>query len=386
MNRLQTLLGALSLGFLTACGGGSGGSVDTPPAVIPAGNTDPAPPQLGVQVDRMGRAAIATALISPLADADTRGSDLDEYNSAEQFAWPAFADQVRASLAVYDSLDGMCGNQILADLGETGPARYDTFTGALVDDRLYVNSTSGACQQYLAVELDATGLAGNMDCGGRTPLHDTIDVSYTALSNDLTIPVGDGVDADDRAVSLNSFPFLVEGDPPPPPPPLGFQIDRMGRAAIATALISPFDAPNRDPDLDAYNASAEADWDAFEGNIRANMAFYDGFDGMCGNQLLIDDDAAGPERYDFLAGVLTDDRLYVNSANGNCAQYLAVELDASGLIPNDDCGGRTLRHDTVDVSYTALMNDLAVDFGDGVDEDDLVHFNTGFPFLVAPLE
>lgn len=382
---LQPIFLAIAVStLLFGCGGGGSSTVETPAVVVP--DSDPAPPVLGTQIDRMGRAAIATALVSPLADADTRGSDLDAYNAASQGDWVAFSDRIRASLAVYDGLDAMCGNQILADLGEFGPERYDAFTGALVDDRLYLNAASGACQQYLAVELDATGLASNRDCGGRTPLHDTVDVSYTALSNDLTVPVGDGVDADDRVASLNSFPFLAEFQPPPPAPALGVQIDRMGRAAIATALISPFDASVRDADLDAYNAAAEADWETFENNLRSNMAFYDGFDGMCGDQLLIDEDVTDPTRYDFLAGVLTDDRLYLNAANGNCSQYLAVEIDASGLIPNEDCGGRTLRYDTVDVSYTVLMNDLTVEFGDGVDEDDLVHFNTGFPFLVPPVD
>jgi hypothetical protein len=103
----------------------------------------------------------------------------------------------------------MCGNQILADDSVTDPARYNTLTNALVDDRLYVNAASGSCAQYFGVELDATGLVSNQDCGGRTPLYDTIDVSYTALSNDLLIPVGDGVPSDNRTHTIDQFPFLA---------------------------------------------------------------------------------------------------------------------------------------------------------------------------------
>lgn len=205
MNRLRILNVLLPSLLVVACGGDG---PEAPNPVVPL--ADPPPPALGTQVDRMGRSAIATALVSSLADDATRGAALDAYNAAPQADWGNFTTQIRASLGAFDGLDGMCGNQILADLAQTGPERYDTFAGVLTDDRLYLNAASGACTQYLAVELDVTGLAGTgEDCGGRTPLYDTIDVSYTALSNDLSVPVGDGVASDDVTHSLDVFPFLA---------------------------------------------------------------------------------------------------------------------------------------------------------------------------------
>jgi len=170
---------------------------------------DPPPPALGTQVDRMGRSAVSSGLVSPFADAAMRGADLDAYNAAVRADRGDFSEIIRASLAVFDGLDAVCGNQVLADGSLDTPARYDTLAGALTDDRLYVNSASGSCGQYLAVELNATGLVPNADCGGRTPVQDTIDVTYTALSNDLTVPVTDGVDQDDALHFTSGFPFLA---------------------------------------------------------------------------------------------------------------------------------------------------------------------------------
>ncbi|HSG87981.1 MAG TPA: hypothetical protein VLA56_02135 [Pseudomonadales bacterium] len=369
--------------ILTACGGGTGGTggTFTPPAV-PA---SPPPPALGAQIDRMGRSAIATALISPLADDEARGMDRDAYNAAAAADWAGFTDNLRANLAIYDGLDTMCGNQVLADAAAAGPERYDTLAGALIDDRLYLNADAGACVQYLGVELDATGLVANTDCGGRTPLYDTIDVSYTALSNDLTIPVGDGVDMDNFAHSLEVFPFLATPTLKPDPPALGTQIDRIGRAAILTALISPLDDPApRGVARDAYNSATPATWTDFTTNLRTSLAVFDGLDTICGNQLLADPTGTGPERYDTLAGALIDDRLYLRADSGACNQYLGVELDATGLSTNTDCGGRTPRHDTVDISYIALSNDLTIVIGDGVPSDDVIQSNSVFPFLASP--
>ncbi|MEE2890626.1 MAG: hypothetical protein VX766_00640 [Pseudomonadota bacterium] len=376
------LVGVAALALLSGCGGDSDGQNDPiEPAVQPS---NPVPPSLGVQVDRMGRAAIATALVVPFAGDEARGAALDAYNTAEQQQWSTFSEPVTASLAVYDGLDGLCGNQILADLGGTGPERYATLAGALADDRLYLDASAGACSQYLAVELDATGLAGNEDCGGRTPLHDTIDVSYAALANDLTIAIGDGVPRDDRGASIDIFPFLKATRPPPSPPALGAQVDRMGRSAIATALVSPIaDDASRGLALDAYNRAAEHEWGSFAANLRTHLAVYDALDGVCGNQFLAARGIAA-ERYDGLTAALVDDRLYVNTAAGNCSQYLAVELDATGVAVNDDCGGRTPRYDTIDISYTVLSNDLSVAVSDGVDQDDVLTFNSNFPFLAEP--
>jgi hypothetical protein len=94
--------------------------------------------------------------------------------------------------------------------------RYSFIATVLADDELYVNTTSGTCGLYLAQEAAALGLsAAAGDCGGRTPLEDVVDESYTLLTAGVTAYLGnahavtDGIDADaDHPPSATDFPFL----------------------------------------------------------------------------------------------------------------------------------------------------------------------------------
>lgn len=379
------VIGTALLTCLAACGGGGSGGrsvVGVTPPVIPA-----PPAVFARQIDRMGRAGVNTALVSPLKAAGPRGVDRDAYNVALRANWGTFKNNIRASLAVYDGLDTVCGNQVLANVADTTPARYDGLANALTDDRIYLNAASGSCRQYLAVELNATGLVANNDCGGRTPNYDTIDVTYTALTNNLTVPVGDNVNSDTFIHSENIFPFLAVHVAPPPIPAIAArQVDRMGRAGVNTALVSPLKAAGpRGVDRDAYNATLQANWGTFKDNIRGSLAVYDGLDTMCGNQILANNADTSAARYDGLANALTDDRIYLNSSSGTCNQYLGVELNATGLVTNNDCGGRTPNYDSIDVTYTALASTLAAPLGDNVNSDNVVHSTTAYPFLAPPI-
>ncbi len=177
----------------------------------------PAPPTgqpvTGPQIDRMGRPAINTALIGPFLDpglGGPRGALQDIYNGAAVPAqWQErFAGEMASNLAIYDGVDRNCGNQLLA--GDNAvPGRYGTLASVLADDQLYVNTASGTCQIYLGVEGNAVGIT-NTDCGGRTPLEDTIDVSYSVLAIGALSGVTDGVASDaDGTASLNDFPFYA---------------------------------------------------------------------------------------------------------------------------------------------------------------------------------
>src|SRR5262249_49811204 len=87
-----------------------------------------------------------------------------------------------------------------------------------------------------------------------------------------------------------------EDDNNPPPPRVGaVQIDRMGRAAVNTALTNPFfresvasEESQHETILDDYNAANDpSQWVAeFSLLIAPNLAVLDGLDGVCGNQLL----------------------------------------------------------------------------------------------------
>lgn len=140
-----------------------------------------------VQIDRMGRPAINTALIDLLASTGKK----DAYNaSANPADWAGqFEAEMAANLAALDTLDGVTGNALL-------PAA--TLASVLVDDRLVVDASIPACDAYLAVEL------GVPQCGGRTLARDVMDDTLGAV-------VGPGVSdfVGNDSAFLDDFPFLA---------------------------------------------------------------------------------------------------------------------------------------------------------------------------------
>jgi hypothetical protein len=166
--------------------------------------TPPPPPALKTKVlDRMGRAAVNTALDNALAKSAEKGVARDMYNRADRDQWPNFTAIIAGNLAVYDALDTNCGNQLLAG-PNAAAGRYDGLAAVLTDDRLFLNTAVGTCSQYFAVELGM-----NNDCGGRTLFYDVIDTTYSALAIGAVSGVVDGVNADEEAHSGDVFPFLA---------------------------------------------------------------------------------------------------------------------------------------------------------------------------------
>lgn len=167
-------------------------------------------------------------------------------------------------------------------------------------------------------------------------------------------------------------------------PPLGAQIDRAGRAAISTATIETFQADEQivGTEKDAYNAAGPDDWAGYVPQMMTSLAILDALDATCGNQLLAD---AGDDRYAFLATVLSDDRLWVNSGSGTCGVYLGVEAEAIGAVPAGmgGCGGRAPADDVIERSYSVLAAGILAGVDDGVTADDGNVTDT-FPFLGAP--
>jgi hypothetical protein len=190
----------------------------------------------------------------------------------------------------------------------------------------------------------------------------------------------------------------------PLPPTLGAQIDRFGRPAINTTLNHSFD-----PDSDAagiakdmYNADNSPDaatWVArYTPEFEKNLAILDSLDTTdagtgCGNQIFAGPLDAGPARYGTLAGVLADDRLWINSAATACSQYLGVELIATGVLPGDagpdggptnECGGRKLTFDVVDTTYSAAIVGATSGVTDGVNAVPAKTSGMVFPYLAPP--
>ena len=382
----------LAIGGLSGVGDGVDSDDANPvpggvfPFLAPAGPAFPSQPPLGAIVDRMGRPGISTALIGTFGpEPDAKGALKDAYNQDVPADWATWTTEIAANLAIYDSLDTVCGNQLLAGPMATAD-RYHGLAGALADDKLYVNTAATTCTTYLAVEANATGVIPNSDCGGRLPGYDVIDVTYSVLATGALSGVGDGVGADDADPAPGGdFPYLVDAGPPwHPAPSLGAIVDRMGRPGISTALIGTFnsDSAAKGALKDSYNQEVHADWAMWAAEMAANLAIYDSLDTVCGNQLLAGP-MASPDRYAVLAGALADDKLYVNTASTTCSTYLAVEANATGILPNSDCGGRMAAFDVIDTTYSALAVGALAGVGDGVDSDDGSPSPT-FPHLDAP--
>lgn len=165
------------------------------------------------------------------------------------------------------------------------------------------------------------------------------------------------------------------------------QIDRMGRPLTGNALLGSFaDEETSDRLKERYNAATPATGAEFIPEIVKTLAIYDGFDGVCGNQVLAAAQAEAPRRYRALAGLLADDRLWINSESTLCGEFFSVELAAwageEALVMF--CGGRTPNDDAIDVYRSLLVTGKTKGIDDGVDRDDAEHSVSEFPFLAAP--
>ena len=176
----------------------------------------------------------------------------------------------------------------------------------------------------------------------------------------------------------------------PTPPTLKTQIDRMGRPAINTALNHVFDTDAGAAGVakDTYNADKNVSgWGAaYTPQFAANLAVFDALDTTtttdgCGNQA-----AFGiAHTYATLGGLAADDRLYLDTSQATCAQYLGVELKATGIAPSlNDCGGRKLDYDVIDTTYSALAAGVLTGVGDGISAPAGKTGGTTFPYLAAP--
>lgn len=181
----------------------------------------PLPPFVGQQIDRMGRPGISRLLLNPFNLAGS-GKTLpmvqDSYNASlsqtdTQSGWPSFAARpyIAENLAVFDGIDGNCGNQLSATAGSPAPAtRYATLAGLLANDVLNLDTTKKSCGKYLALERGDT-----VECGGRAPAltaaNNVVDLTINLLAGAPTTPFTTGPTSDGDGVSPNidASPFLL---------------------------------------------------------------------------------------------------------------------------------------------------------------------------------
>jgi len=161
----------------------------------------------------MGRPAINTALNHAFDSTAAAGTAKDAYNADNKpSGWvAAYTAEFAKNLAIIDSLDGVCGNQLLAGPNPVA-GRYNTLAGALADDQLYLNTAGATCTVFLAVEANAVGIKANTDCGGRTLTENTVDVIYSAAAIGMFSGVSNGITMDqDMAAQTATFPYLSAG-------------------------------------------------------------------------------------------------------------------------------------------------------------------------------
>lgn len=226
------ILFAFSVAALAACGSNNNTAMDM-------AASDPVKPAMAsTQIDRMGRATINVAVTNPfdldqtaIGGGANQGATRDMHSKdANVQGWKAkWTPIIASTLAIYDGADRACGSQLgacgaYAGCPTTGytPAAtdYNTLAGVLADDQLYMNTAKTNCGFYLAVEASVLAIPGTDSfCGGRTPLHDAVDIMYTAATvgiGGFPVPpatafaVTDGVNADlEGTDSLTDFPFLT---------------------------------------------------------------------------------------------------------------------------------------------------------------------------------
>jgi hypothetical protein len=170
----------------------------------------------GKQLDRMARPFVVNTLlgIAPFSPDDASGVLRQRYNEASGADSAPFVAELEKGLAFQDSLDGACGNQLLAEREESA-SRYRQLAKIFADDRLWVNSASRVCTQFFAVELTRRSgqEASADDCGGRMPTYDAPNVWRSVLIAGTRSGIDDGLHQDEHPPSATEFPFLSPPDP-----------------------------------------------------------------------------------------------------------------------------------------------------------------------------
>jgi hypothetical protein len=170
----------------------------------------------GKPIDRGGLPFVKNTLLgtAPFATDDASGVRREAFNAAVPVTSVQFIPDFQKTLAFQDSLDGKCGNQLLAAPKES-PARYLRLAKLFAEDRLWVNSASTVCTQLFAVErANLTGdKSMRADCGGRSPTYDASNVWRSFLIAGAAAGITDGLHQDEHPPSATVFPFLAPPDP-----------------------------------------------------------------------------------------------------------------------------------------------------------------------------
>lgn len=221
---------------LAACGSSDPSSGDDNPGDHDGGFVDaavePAPPTLGVQLDRAGRPLVRTMLIgtfSPstqtaLREAYDKAADAATWKSALLQPNLTISKEMAANMAALDGFEAGqiaivgrgCGNTVLYG-PQTNASSYNAAADLFADDQLYVDTAKPTCSIYLELEVQqvSAGTYTHASCGGRVPTYDVVDTTYSMLTaginglmfaQQLAPRIRDGVAA--HTDIKDTFPFL----------------------------------------------------------------------------------------------------------------------------------------------------------------------------------
>lgn len=172
----------------------------------------------------------------------------------------------------------------------------------------------------------------------------------------------------------------------PAPPPLGELVDRVGRPLIARLLIgTTLPDTERTAAQQQYQRLGPLDGFRFEAEMARHLALFDGADSdaTAGDQ-------CRPAAADIeLAGILANDRLFVDTDQGNCTHFFEVERAflVSRGTSRTSCGGYMPTQDAVDTMYSILIRALGTPGNpgppvpDGAQSHSDYLGNDSFPFL-----
>ena len=167
-------------------------------------------------IDRMARPLTGNALLATLGSDAESDALKEKYNRASPSGGKPFVAEIAKGVALYDGLDGHCGDSLLIEKGRTAPERYYPLARLLADDRLWIDSRYGRCAALFAVERAALNHERNLsrDCGGRGLTYDAVNVYRSLLAEGRPTGISDGVHRDEVRTSDTVFPFLAPAGVP----------------------------------------------------------------------------------------------------------------------------------------------------------------------------
>ncbi len=239
----MSLIVGCAAAALAGCGDDAIGTLDA--GIDMNANAIPLPPILGTEIDRAGRPGINLTINNTFnPTSGQRDAAEDAYNAeGDPTMWASLAlragdttmQEFNGELAVWDALDGICGNQPLSaraalpgdgGVPDAGTMGYGNLALLLVDDQLYLDTSVTNCGpstvvngkavgEYLAVETRALAGSGPATCGGRTPIDNVMDQTYQAFigagstaTNGIAFDTGNPPPGN-TPVLPTTFPFLL---------------------------------------------------------------------------------------------------------------------------------------------------------------------------------